>query len=73
MTRRPLRSHFSSGDQSDLLASMRKTRDITSRLMASVNPTSDRYLHCLAVGEAIDRLAGDLTGDASIFHAKPHG
>ena len=73
MIRRPLRPHFSSADEAFLLDALRIARENTIKCGGAEMFGFDRYERCRRVTEAIDALAGDLTGDPTRFHAKPHG
>jgi hypothetical protein len=73
MNSKPRRSSFGPGDRLALLESMGEARDWITRLCAAVSPSSDRYRRCSAVLRALDDLAGDLTGDRTYYHSKPHG
>jgi hypothetical protein len=73
MNSKPRRSHFSQSDEVALLESLGAARRRLTLLCAATSPNGDRYKRCSAILAAIDDLAGDLAGDRTHFHAKPHG
>ena len=73
VTSRPLRPHFSFDDRTKLLRSMEAARTGALMFGGSEGYGSRQWRLCDALREAIDALAGDLTGDPTHFHAKPHG
>jgi len=73
MNSKPRRSSFGPTEQIELLDAMGAARDRVTRLSAAIPPNGERYSLCRVVMKAIDDLAGELTGDRTSFHAKPHG
>jgi hypothetical protein len=67
---KPLR-FFGPDDQSALLAAMNLVRRHVARLRTVVSADSERFRLCEEVTAAIERLAADLTGSESYFHARP--
>ena len=52
---------------------MREARASAIKCSAAVPFGSPRYQLCDVLMTSIDDLAADLTGDRTLFHAKPHG
>jgi hypothetical protein len=73
MNSKPRRDSYGPREAAALVIAMGAARDQVTRLCAAVSPSGERYRLCSAVLRAIDDLAGDLTGDETYYHSKPHG
>jgi hypothetical protein len=73
MIRRPLRPSFSHEDQQRLIAALKEARELTVKCSSAQPYNSLLYGRCHDVIGTIDELAGTLTGDRMLFHAKAHG
>ncbi|MEM6463566.1 MAG: hypothetical protein AAF724_16800 [Pseudomonadota bacterium] len=58
---------------SDVLAKLQTGRAGAVRIQAGSPPFHEKYNKALAVVEAIDDLAEQLTGDREHFWTRPHG
>ena len=57
----------------EVLECLKAGRDGAVKVMAGVRPFGDTYKKALALTEAVDDLAEDLTGDRETFWDKGHG
>jgi len=67
MVRRPLRPSFSPGDQGDLIEAMRRVRHLAIMCASAERFGSEVHQRCDDLKVAIDRLAGELTGNPEFF------
>ena len=70
---RAKRPHFSPLDKHPLLDALGNARHWVIRFSSAQDFHSPQRRICEDLNKAIDALAGELTGDPSYFHAKPHG
>jgi hypothetical protein len=73
MIRRPLRPTFDSADQKNLIEALRDARNWVIKYASAEKYGSPKHVKCGAVTQTIDDLAGELTGDRTLFHLKAHG
>ena len=73
MIRRPLRPHFGFEDEKRLIEALREARDWIIKCGSGAAFRSPRREKCDAVTSSIDDLAGELTGDPTLFHDKGSG
>jgi hypothetical protein len=64
------RNLFDSSDQAALLEAMRAARRHVQRLCSVISADSERYKRCEEAISAMEDLAGDLTGDKTLFYGK---
>jgi hypothetical protein len=70
MAKRSRRAELFEGEKRDLLATLGSCRAGLVRHLSALRYGSPTYAICSAVVDAIDALAGLLTGDTKHFHAK---
>jgi len=70
---RPKRPNFSPLDKHPLLDSLGNAGHWVIRYGSAQDFHSPQRDFCDDLTKAIDALAGELTGDRTYFHAKPHG
>jgi hypothetical protein len=73
MIRRPMRPSFSPTDQPKLIGALRDARDWTIKYGSSVDYHSTVRQSSEALTHAIDDFVGEVTGDRTLLHLKPHG
>ena len=73
MIRRPLRPSFPHSMETDYLAALDRTRDLTISFRSAQKFGSDAMAKADALTGAIDGMAEELTGDRTLFHLKGHG
>ncbi len=72
MTKRSRRAEMFEGEKRELLTALGSCRAGLIRHLSALRYGSPTYALCTAVVEAIDALAGLLTGDPRHFHAKSY-